>query len=143
MRGSILPAVQAAGGELIVIGSGTLVQAREFAGNVAKGLRVLTDPELVSFRAAGLQRSVLRTLSPRSAGNVLRAFRGGHRQKGVAGDPWQQGGTLVLGPHGVVRYHHVSKVMADHAPVREVLAAVGPAMSMTPISRIGVLGSLK
>ena len=125
MRDTILPVVSAAGGELIAIGSGSPVQAAEFAADAGQGMRVLTDPDLVSFRAAGLERSVLGTLSPRSAGNVLRAFRGGHRQRGIAGDAWQQGGTLVLGPHGVVRYHHVSKVMADHPPAREVLAAVG------------------
>ena len=119
--------MRAAGGELIAIGSGTPAQAADFAGDAGQGLRILTDPELSSFRAAGLERGMLRTLNPRSAAGALRAFRGGHRQKGVAGDPWQQGGTLVLGPHGVCRYHHVSKATADHAPVHEVLAAVGPA----------------
>ena len=127
LRDSILPAIRAAGGDLIAIGSGTAVQAAEFAVDAGQGLRVLADPELASFRAAGLERGVLRTLGPRSAGNVLRAFRAGHRQQAVAGDLWQQGGTLVLGPHGVVRYHHVSKATADHAPAHEVLAAVGPA----------------
>jgi len=109
-------ALSDAGAELVLIGSGRPDQALQF--REATGLdqvRILVDPGLDSYRAAGLHRGILRTLGPRAMKNALRARRAGHRQRGVKGDPWQHGGTLIISPKGEVLFHHRSQRTGDHA----------------------------
>ena len=53
-----------------------------------------------------------------------RALRGGFRQKGVQGDPWQLGGVFVVAPGGVIRFAYASSAAGDHPPVGAILAAL-------------------
>ena len=105
----------------MVVGNGTPAQARDFVDEFDLAFPVLTDPELLAFRAAGLRRDLGSTLNVRLLGNALRA---GHRQTGVQGDPWQQGGAFVITAAGEVLFRHVSEVAGDHADPAQIHAAL-------------------
>jgi hypothetical protein len=55
---------------------------------------------------------------------LARALANGHRQTGVRGDAWQQGGAGVIGTDGVIRYVYRSKVPGDHPSLADVLEAI-------------------
>jgi peroxiredoxin len=116
--------LEKSGGELVAIGSGTPQQAADFRREHSFPGRVLTDPELATYRAAGLRREARRVVTPGSIRRAIGAYRQGHRQGRVQGDPWQQGGTLVLTADGRPLLHHVSSGTSDHAAVEAIAAAL-------------------
>ena len=128
MRG-IVDQIRAAGAELVVVGNGSAKQAKAFLAELADAgepidFPLLTDPGRRTYKAAGLKRSIGATLNPALLGNAVRAFKKGHRQQGVKGDPWQQGGVFVVTPDDRVVFEQVSRAAGDHADPGAVLAAV-------------------
>jgi peroxiredoxin len=123
LRG-ILPAIQDAGAELVVIGNGTPEMARAFVEDVGLTTPVYTDPSRRSYELAGLKRGVFATLSLRGIAHAKRAKKGGFKQTAVAGDPWQLGGVLVVEAGGRVAYAHRDSEAGDLAPIDDVRAAV-------------------
>jgi NAD(P)-dependent dehydrogenase (short-subunit alcohol dehydrogenase family) len=127
-----LDEIRARGAELVIVGNGAESFARAFREDFALDGPLLLDPELRAYRAAGLRRGRVELLSPRLAGNALRALRSGARQQGVQGDPWQLGGVFVIRPGGELAYRQASREAGDHPPVDEILAALdedAPAVS--------------
>jgi hypothetical protein len=115
----------AAGADLILIGNGAphfIAGFRELTGYQGP---IYTDPSLATFRAAELQRGVGKTLDPRGIGKGIGAFVRGHRQGRTQGDPWQQGGVLVIAPSGDVLWHHASGRPGDNASIPEIVTALG------------------
>jgi hypothetical protein len=88
---------------------------------------VLSDPTRAVFAAAGMRRSLFATLHWRLFVNAWRAFRRGFRQTSVQGDPWQQGGVLVLDRDGAVRHRQIDRAGGDMLDLDAVLAALRPA----------------
>lgn len=98
--------------------------ATAFAAQEGVTSRLLCDPKLVAYRAAELNRSVGRTLfDPRALGRVVGAVAAGHRQTGMAGDAWQQGGELVVAAGGRLVYRYASRFTGDHTPAADLVAA--------------------
>jgi NAD(P)-dependent dehydrogenase (short-subunit alcohol dehydrogenase family) len=116
--------IRARGAELVIIGNGAQNFAAAFREDFDLDCPILVDPELRAYRSAGLRRGRVELLSPRLAGNALRALRSGSRQTGVEGDPWQLGGVFVIRPGGDVTYRYVSREAGDHPPVDDVLEAL-------------------
>jgi len=112
------------GAELVIVGSGAQQYAEDFKLSFGLDCPILIDPELRSFRAAGLRRGRVELLSPRLPLNAIRAFRSGARQDGVQGDPWQLGGVFVIQRDDSVTYRHASSEAGDHPPVDDILAAL-------------------
>lgn len=127
----IVPEIRALGAELVVVGSGRPQFARAFREDLALDVPILVDPDLVSYRAAGMHRTVRATVSLDLLKNAWRAYRAGHRQGAVEGDPWQQGGVLVLAPGDRDVFVYVSKVGGDHPSEAQVLDAVRRAVTLT------------
>lgn len=117
--------IEARGGALALIGSGTPAMARAFRAERELSCPLLCDPELAAFQAAGLRRSVGATFSLGTLKSGWRAYRGGFRQSSVQGDPWQQGGVFVCAPGDETRYAYVSQSAGDHPDPAEFLAALG------------------
>jgi NAD(P)-dependent dehydrogenase (short-subunit alcohol dehydrogenase family) len=118
--------IRARGAELVIVGNGAVHFARAFREDFALAGRLLVDPELRAYRAAGLRRGRVELLSPRLPFHALRALRSGARQGAVQGDPWQLGGVFVIRPGGKLAFRHVSRDAGDHPPVRDVLDALAP-----------------
>jgi hypothetical protein len=92
--------------------------AVEFArrAELPPSITLLTDPSRASYEAAGLKRGLARTLfDPQGFKNFLGAYKKGFRQGATKGDPWQQGGSLVVAQGGQVLYRYVSSTPGDHA----------------------------
>lgn len=112
------------GAELVLIGNGAQNFARAFREDLDLDCQVLVDPDLASYRAAGLRRGRVELLSPRVPLNALRALKEGFRQKSVQGDPWQLGGVFVVKPGGRLAYRYISSEAGDHAPIDDILEAL-------------------
>ena len=119
-----IDAIRAAGAELYVIGNGTPSFIAGFRETTNYDGPIFTDPSLAAYQAAQLKRGVLKTLDPRALGKTIGAFMRGHRQGSTKGDPWQQGGVLVIARGGEVRWHHASERPGDNAAVHEIVAAL-------------------
>ena len=113
-------------GTVAVIGSGIPAMAKAFAERMGlpADLPVLSDPKREAYQLAGFTRSIASTFSPRALMNHLRARRKGFRQGRLAGDPWQQGGTIAVAPSGEILYEYRSRRPGDHAPPDRVVAAL-------------------
>ncbi|MEZ6187367.1 MAG: peroxiredoxin-like family protein [Planctomycetota bacterium] len=113
-----------AGVRLAFVGSGTPTMAQAFRdeAELPADVRLLVDPGLELYQALGFKRGILRVLGPGSVGSAIGAWRDGFRQGRTQGDPWQNGGVVVI-QDGVLRYHYVSQRSGDHPSVAELLAA--------------------
>ena len=114
----------AAGSTLVFVGTGTPAMAADFAKQHAPSHPVLSDPARATFAAAGMRRSAWATLHWRLVWNAWRALRNGFRQTSVQGDPWQQGGVLVLDPRGAIVHRQVDRAGGDPLDLDAVVAAV-------------------
>ena len=119
-----LDEIRAAGARLMLVGNGSPGQAAKFAKGFP-GVTVLTDPSLDTYRALGLRRGVGATLNPGSALSAVGAALRGNRQTSVEGDPWQQGGLLLLGPGGQVLYLQRNRGAGDRPDLDRALAVLG------------------
>jgi hypothetical protein len=117
--------IAAKGGRLVIVGNGAGHFARAFREEFRLGCPLLVDPELAAYRAAGLRRGFVELFSPRVPWNALRALAGGARQTGVKGDAFQLGGVFVIRAGGGVAYRYSSRAAGDHAPIDDVLRALG------------------
>jgi len=119
------PSIGARGAALIVVGPGKpehLAGFREVTGYAGP---LYADPSLATFNAAGLAYGWGRTFHPLSVLRGVRAFAAGFRQGARRGNPVQQGGLFVLGPGDRVRYEWRDRFAGDHAPMSDVVAALG------------------
>jgi hypothetical protein len=113
-----------AGAKLAIVGNGWPAMAKAFGerAGLPPSVTLLTDPTLQSYVAAGLKRSVLLTLGPRGWLPFIRTLRKGFRQGAIKGDPWQQGGAVVIAPGGRVLWRYVSTQPSDQPSVGSLLA---------------------
>ena len=114
--------IRSQGADLVAIGNGTALMARDFLESQELAFPVFTDPRREVYKAAGLRRGMGFGLSSLSRGK--RARDAGHRQSAVKGDPWQQGGALIITPEPRVAWKHVDSGLGDHADLDAVLAAL-------------------
>lgn len=119
--------ITGAGAEVVAIGTGDVRYARSFVADEDVPFPVLVDDQAVAAKAATVKKVNFATLlfDPRSMAGARRAHRAGFRVKKSGARVTQLGATFVLGPGPTVRYAHVDAHTADHAPLDEVLAALG------------------
>lgn len=115
------PELQALGVGLFFIGSGNAAMAADFRQELGLDVPVLVDPRRETYRYLGFKRQLSMLLDPRVWLNSARAARAGFKQQRTAGDPWQQGGVLVVHRGGEVAWSFASALAGDHPPVEEVL----------------------
>ena len=117
-------AIERKGARIVFVGNGLPAMAREFAAQHADGIPVLSDPTKKTFELAGMRRGLSTVMRPSMLANAWRAFRSGHRQTKVQGDPWQQGGALVLGADGAVLHAQRDCAAGDAIDWARVVAAL-------------------
>jgi hypothetical protein len=120
--GEALPRIRERGAELVAIGNGTALMAEDFVEGFSVPFPVYTDPERAAYREAGFIRNF--GLGIRTIRRGRRAAREGHSQGRTQGDPWQQGGVLVISPEPRLVWNFVSSAAGDHADVEKVMAAL-------------------
>ena len=88
-------------------------------------VRVLIDPERLSYATWGLGRSSLaHFMGRRSLGEVARLARHGIRNRHPDGTRWQRAGTFAVDADGIVRWRHVPAHAGDLPPLAEAIAAL-------------------
>jgi len=123
LRGK-LPQIEAKGAQLIFVGNGSVKFAARFQEDKVPGIPVYTDPSLSTFSAAGLKRGIGATLSLGSLLAGARSTLRGHRQTSVQGDPWQQGGVIVVARGGEVVYRRPNQHAGERPDLAAALAAL-------------------
>lgn len=118
--------IRSLGAELIVIGHGSIDEARAFRDEHHLTFPLFTDPGRHAYRALEMRHGRRTLMSPRVVVHTVTAMWRGFRQTFVAGDPLQQGGVVVIAPGGVERYRYISREAGDHPPVSRILAALQP-----------------
>ena len=119
--------MQAEGGEIVVVGSGTPEQAKRFVDLLGLAMPVVTDPTLEVYKRARMKRTVLGTLGPGAILRGFRAMKAGFKQHSTQGDPWQQGGVVVVGAlarGGRIRWRHASDAAGKPTDFSRLLEAV-------------------
>jgi|BEDMetMinimDraft_2_1075160.scaffolds.fasta_scaffold04855_1 hypothetical protein len=114
--------IRARNADLVVIGNGSMEQAKTFKNEYAPEIDVYTDPSRKTYRTLGMKRSVMATIGPMTWKNAINAIRQGFRQGALQGDPWQLGGIMVTDPSGEVLYKYLSKVAGDHPDPMEIIS---------------------
>ena len=112
------------GSRIVFIGNGEPEFIEVFKQEVGiEDAPIYTDPSLESFRASGFKRGFLAALGPRALKNGFSFNRHGHKQgkyESGSGDLWQLGGILVINKEGRVLYQHISQVLGDFPPEKDV-----------------------
>ena len=116
--------LHAAGAEVFVIGNGSPSFIEGFRDEVRWTGPVYTDPTLAVYKAAGLKRGVLATVSLAGAWRSVGTLRRGIKQGRTQGDQWQQGGVLVIAKGGEVLWAHASEGPGDNATAEQILTAL-------------------
>jgi len=96
-----------------------MIQA--FKEDLGITLPVYTDPGLSVFEMAGFKRSMTSTLGPKSIMKALALKKQGHIQKGVQGDPWQQGGVLAIDTNSNILFHYASQNVGDFPEINQLV----------------------
>ncbi len=114
-----------AGARLAAVGLGDRTYARYFREETGIGFPLLIDERREAYRAAGLRSaSLLHLLRRDNFAARARARAAGHRQHRLGQNPFQLGGSFVLGPGHVDRFAHLSATFGDNASPAALLAAV-------------------
>ena len=109
--------------ELVIVGQGTPEQGADFDRTHGRGLVALVDSGRVTYKLLGYVRGVMKTLGPQSVLSGVRAASQGFMQGSTQGDPFQQGGVLIVAPDGRPVYFFRSAFAGDHPDPRRVLEA--------------------
>lgn len=115
------------GAKIIFIGNGDPAMIPRFRREMGiDSALVLTDPSLVTFRAAGFRRGFFVSVGPAAIKNGLGLISQGYKQtkhSKAEGDIWQLGGVLVMTPAGRIAYHFISEATGDFPMPKDVSIA--------------------
>ena len=131
--------VEKLGARIVVIGNGSVQFLDDFASAYPDSITFLTDPERRAYRALSLQRGLggVRAFSMLSSG--WRAYRSGHRQAKVQGDPAQMGGVFVVATDGTFLFEQRSGTAGDHPNPQEILESLRPSARASDIPEAAAL----
>lgn len=116
--------IKSQGAQIMYIGNGSPHFIKAFKEDLHIADEVYTDPSLKVFHAAQLKRNAWDTIGPKAALKALKLFAQGHRQTGIQGDSFQQGGMLVISPQNKLLFQHISSSTGDYASEKDVLKAL-------------------
>ncbi|KAK9061448.1 hypothetical protein SSX86_018629 [Deinandra increscens subsp. villosa] len=124
--------MDASGVALVLIGPGTVDQARTFSEQRKFKGEVYADPTYASYKALNFVSGITTTFTPGSALKIIEVYMEGYRQDWELSfekdtrtkGGWQQGGIMVAGP-GIsnISYIHKDKEAGDDPEVEEILKA--------------------
>ncbi|PXF45653.1 Thioredoxin-like protein AAED1, chloroplastic [Gracilariopsis chorda] len=124
---SILPQLRQHGPiNVALVGCGTPAQARDFREEIGWTDHLFTDPDRRTYKALGFKAGLLTTFNLPALGKMVNSFREGNPQtwSRIPKDPFQQGGTILIDKHGVVRMCHAEHFAGDHLAKERLIAEV-------------------
>lgn len=119
-------AIEAKGATVVVIGTGDAAYARDMKDSLNLPFDVLVDDEAVAAAAASIDKgSIKNVLKVKAWTSMVRTMRNGH----FVGKPGkrvnQLGATFVIAPGNAVPYEFRDPDTSTHAPLNDVIAAIG------------------
>ncbi|KAG8374271.1 hypothetical protein BUALT_Bualt11G0114200 [Buddleja alternifolia] len=124
--------MDAAGATLVLIGPGSVDQAKAFSEQTKFKGEVYADPSYSSYKALKFVSGVSTTFTPGAGLKIIQAYVEGYRQDWVLSfekdtrtrGGWQQGGIIVAGPgKNNISYIHKDKEAGDDPDIEEILKA--------------------
>jgi peroxiredoxin len=117
--------IKDSGAEVVAVGTGDERYATAFVEQEHVPFPVLVDDDAEAANAAAVRTIpfLQLLLDPRALRGGRRAHRVGFRIQRSGERVTQLGATYVIGPGSTVRYEHIDKHSADHAPLADVLRA--------------------
>jgi len=113
--------------KVLIISFGAERWARAWLRETDAPFPLLLDPDRRVYRAYGLERSALRTWTPRVLWYYVRQLAAGRRLHPIRGDPHQLGGDFIVDAGGIVRLAHRSRDPVDCPSVARLLEVLrGP-----------------
>lgn len=109
---------------MIAIGNGTPRWGKAFVESENVDFDVFADPSRSSYKVFGMKHSMTALLNPKVFKHGARAASKGFKQTATRGNPFQNGGVVVLDAAGEVRFVHVENETGDLANMDEVMAAL-------------------
>ncbi len=103
-----------AGAQIVVIGNGSPVAAKAFAEERKLPFRLLTDPSLRTYDAAGAKRNILGAVTPSVIRRAAETRARGFRQGATQGSVFQTGGGFLLYPDNTIAWSQISAESGDH-----------------------------
>lgn len=118
--------ITARGAEVVAIGTGNQHYAEGFVRAEQIPYLVLVDDDAEAANAAAVKTlGWFALLSPKTWKATRATSKRGYRTHKPGARVTQIGATFVIGPGNSVRYEHLDGDSTDHAPLDEVLAALG------------------
>ncbi|KAL3623009.1 hypothetical protein CASFOL_031825 [Castilleja foliolosa] len=124
--------MDAAGVALVLIGPGSVDQAKTFVEQTKFRGEVYADPSYSSYKALKFVSGVVTTFTPGAALKIIEAYVEGYRQDWALSfekdtrtrGGWQQGGILVAGPGKKnIPYIYKDKEAGDDPDIQDILKA--------------------
>ncbi|KAF3442076.1 hypothetical protein FNV43_RR15992 [Rhamnella rubrinervis] len=124
--------MDASGVALVLIGPGSIDQAKTFSEQTKFKGEVYADPTHSSYEALRFVSGVSTTFTPKAGLKIIQLYMEGYRQDWklsfekdtVSRGGWQQGGIIVAGPgKSNISYIHKDKEAGDDPDIEEILEA--------------------
>ncbi|KAB5552438.1 hypothetical protein DKX38_009749 [Salix brachista] len=124
--------MDASGVALILIGPGSVDQAKTFSEQTKFEGEVYADPGHSSYKALQFVSGVSTTFTPKAGLKIIQLYMEGYRQDWklsfeedtVAKGGWQQGGIIVAGPGKTnISYIHKDKEAGDDPDIEDIIKA--------------------
>jgi alkyl hydroperoxide reductase subunit AhpC len=110
---------------VFVISFGTLPAVQQWMSETCTTFTVLLDRERTVYNAYGLERSRLRSLSPRTLWlYATRHLRGQQMHRSHGDDTSQLGGDFIVDKNGILRLAYPSHDPVDRPPVDDLLKSL-------------------
>ncbi|XP_062003185.1 thioredoxin-like protein AAED1, chloroplastic [Rosa rugosa] len=117
---------------LVLIGPGSIDQAKSFSEKTKFKGEVYADPSHSSYEALRFVSGVTTTFTPKAGLKIIQLYMEGYRQDWklsfeqdtVSRGGWQQGGIIVAGPgKSNILYIHKDKEAGDDPDIKDILKA--------------------
>ncbi|KGN54192.1 thioredoxin-like protein AAED1, chloroplastic [Cucumis sativus] len=124
--------LDASGVALVLIGPGSIDQAKAFSEQTKFQGEVYADPAHSSYEALNFVSGFTTTFTPKAGLKIIELYMEGYRQDWnlsfqkdtVTRGGWQQGGIIVAGPgKNNISYIHKDKEAGDDPDIQEILKA--------------------
>jgi len=125
---SVKPELDKLNIELVAVGSGTPVMAKNFKSEFKFPGMLFVDQKKAVYDALGCNRGVKYALSLKALKAAKQSFGEGFRQGSVQGDSLQLGGVFILSKTEGLLFQHVEEYSGHHVDVEELKKAAAEAV---------------
>ena len=118
-------AIEEAGGQIVLVGMGSVTQTRAFTQRFEVNFPMICDPDQHLYREFAIERmSPLGFISPSMALRGIAAMAQGYTMGLPEGDVRQLPGVVIIDGGGIIRYRYESAGPADHPSPQTLIAAL-------------------